>query len=273
MIGVPCAKLLEIEKRGNPTTQDRETFRVCYRLVREYASQNSFVYGGSTLALALRTLAVLNFRFPKDFLVERRMVFLAETALPLAFAMGMDTTSLCWAWTFVATMWPRKQSCRLVQYLCQAVQWIPMQSIYVDHLVTLLESMGKIGPSWPSSFLDMVEQLCVLRFAKMDNGAFSLTVQYVGEIVATASWDARLVAFFIVSKESVKRVPTMAWKDMHRMVVGVHHMQHLVTKWDLFSMFTMVEKRMAKLEDDGVGKDKAAIDNIVGIMRSSAFKW
>jgi hypothetical protein len=115
MVHVPAFALSAMETRSNtsPSINDQVVFKNCYRLVRSYLMQNVHGFGGFALARALRSIAVLHNKHPTTFFVQAGMVTLAETALPAAFATGMDATSLCDAWTFVAAMWNKKPSPRL----------------------------------------------------------------------------------------------------------------------------------------------------------------
>lgn len=250
MVDVPAAMLYEMETRLRttlPTPYDRELFRNCYRLVRSYAMQNVHVFGGFALARALRCILVLRNRHPMAFTVQVCMLTLAETALPAAFATGMDATSLCDAWTFVAAMWAKKPSPRLKESLVLAFQRIPMQAIHETHLASLLESMGTVGPPWPSPFLDMVEELCVLRLSHMDNGVFGLIVQYVGEVVATTEWEPALLAFLIGTRESLARASWMDLATMQRVTVGLLHLKPLLTGFDMSPVIARMDSRRMHL--------------------------
>ena len=249
MVHVPAATLAEMETRSNtpPTNDDRELFKNCYRLVRSYLMHNVHGFGGFALARALRSIAVLRNKHPTAFAVQACMVTLAETALPAAFATGMDATSLCDAWTFVAGMWSRKPSPHLTRYLAIAFQSIPMQAIHETHVECLLEHMGSIGPPWPPSFLDMVENLCVLRLSQMEDGVFGRVVQYVGEVVVTTEWAPVLLVHLIGTRESLARASCMDLETMQRMTAGLLNMQPLLTDWDTSPGFASMDLRLVLL--------------------------
>lgn len=257
LVGVPAANLVELEKKAGdaadgddpvvPTKGDCDLFRQCYRRVRRYASQHVFGYGGFSLALAFRAIATLHTKHPTHYHMEKGLVALAEHALPAAFATGIDMESLCAAFVFVATMWPERASPRLAVYLANVLEFIPMQTVTETHLVTLLQCVASIGPPWPPTFLNMLEHLCVLRFSKMNGGVFAQVVQHVGEVVVTTEWEPSLLAFLVVKREAMDRVPSMTLDEMHRVIHGVTHLGHLVSKWDLGALQASMETRLAEL--------------------------
>lgn len=254
MLGTPTNNLLAIDKRlshkaTTPTRSDMQTFQQSYMFVYQYMLQNVHVFGGQTLALALRTFAILFEARPQAFPLPLSVVTAAEEAVPFAFARGMDTESVCAMWTFVSVMWKHRRSARLADYIAKAFMYVPMQAITEAHLECVLRGMSRITIAWPKEFLERMEELCVVRIRKMEQRMLTRIILCVGEVVARKAWKPTLLVSLLSSGNGFIRVSELPSEAVRDVALGLYHMHDLMSTWDLFKVYSRLEHRMVRLAE------------------------
>lgn len=270
MLGAPASDLAAIERRlrkkdASPSIHDTKTFEQCYVFIYKFMLQNILLFGGSVLAISLRTMTILCEKHPRAFRMSPAMVRVAERALPLSFAHGMDTEGLCAAWTFVGMMWKQVRSPKLANYLAWAFMHVPMQAITDEHLECVLCQMSSIkSMNWSAPFLERLEELCVIRFRKMDQRNLARAARRVGEVVANTKWTPALLVALLTSGNGLMKVSELSADGVHDAALGMYLMREVVGAWELFKGYSRLEHRLVLLDDEeekNEEEDKAAASN------------